>query len=57
MRVLVAGATGAIGTQPVPHLVAASHEVHGMTRSESKLVAPLMGLPGVSRIGQSRNLG
>jgi nucleoside-diphosphate-sugar epimerase len=37
MRVFVAGATGAIGTQLVPRLVAAGHEVHGMTRSESKL--------------------
>jgi nucleoside-diphosphate-sugar epimerase len=36
MRVLVAGATGAIGKQLVPRLVAAGHEVHGMTRSESK---------------------
>jgi nucleoside-diphosphate-sugar epimerase len=36
MRVFVAGATGAIGKQLVPRLVAASHEVHGMTRSESK---------------------
>ena len=38
MRVLVAGATGAIGRQLVPRLVAAGHEVHGMTRSESKQV-------------------
>jgi nucleoside-diphosphate-sugar epimerase len=36
MRVFVAGATGAIGKQLVPRLVAARHEVHGMTRSESK---------------------
>ena len=36
MRVFVAGATGAIGTQLVPRLAAAGHEVHGMTRSESK---------------------
>jgi nucleoside-diphosphate-sugar epimerase len=36
MRVFVAGATGAIGQQLVPRLVAAGHEVHGMTRSESK---------------------
>jgi nucleoside-diphosphate-sugar epimerase len=36
MRVLVAGATGAIGKQLVPRLVEAGHEVHGMTRSESK---------------------
>jgi nucleoside-diphosphate-sugar epimerase len=36
MRVFVAGATGAIGKQLVPRLVAAGHEVHGMTRSLSK---------------------
>ena len=36
MRVLVAGATGAIGRQLVPRLVKAGHEVHGMTRRESK---------------------
>ena len=36
MRVFVAGATGAIGRQLVPRLVATGHEVHGMTRSEAK---------------------
>lgn len=36
MRVFVAGASGAIGRQLVPRLVAAGHEVHGMTRSESR---------------------
>jgi nucleoside-diphosphate-sugar epimerase len=36
MRVFVAGATGAIGKQLVPRLVAAGHEVHGMTRYQSK---------------------
>lgn len=36
MRVFVAGATGAIGRRLVPRLVAAGHEVHGMTRSDSK---------------------
>jgi nucleoside-diphosphate-sugar epimerase len=36
MRVFVAGATRAIGRQLVPRLVAAGHEVHGMTRSECK---------------------
>jgi nucleoside-diphosphate-sugar epimerase len=35
MRVFVAGATGAIGKQLVPRLVAAGHEVAGMTRKES----------------------
>jgi nucleoside-diphosphate-sugar epimerase len=36
MKVLVAGATGAIGKQLVPRLVARGHEVVGMTRTESK---------------------
>jgi nucleoside-diphosphate-sugar epimerase len=36
MKVFVAGATGAIGRQLVPRLIAAGHDVHGMTRSESK---------------------
>src|SRR5215207_852820 len=36
MRVFVAGATGAIGKQLVPRLIAAGHEVYGMTRSASK---------------------
>jgi nucleoside-diphosphate-sugar epimerase len=36
MRVFVAGATGAIGKQLVPRLIAAGHEVHAMTRSASK---------------------
>lgn len=36
MRVFVAGATGAIGKQLVPRLAAAGHQVHGMTRTESK---------------------
>jgi nucleoside-diphosphate-sugar epimerase len=37
MKVLVAGATGAIGRQLVPRLVANGHEVFGMTRSEAKV--------------------
>jgi 2-alkyl-3-oxoalkanoate reductase len=36
MRVFVAGATGALGTQLVPQLVAGGHEVVGMTRTASK---------------------
>jgi nucleoside-diphosphate-sugar epimerase len=36
MKVFVAGATGAIGKQLVPRLLAAGHAVHGMTHSESK---------------------
>ncbi|MGZ4325569.1 MAG: NAD-dependent epimerase/dehydratase family protein [Solirubrobacteraceae bacterium] len=36
MRIFLAGATGAIGKQLVPRLVAAGHDVVGMTRSQSK---------------------
>jgi nucleoside-diphosphate-sugar epimerase len=37
MKVLVAGATGAMGKQLLPRLVAEGHEVVGITRSEAKL--------------------
>src|SRR5919106_4729195 len=36
LRVFVVGAMGVIGKQLVPRLVEGGHEVHGMTRSESK---------------------
>src|SRR3954470_19514142 len=36
MRVFVAGATGALGRQLVPRLVARGHEVAGMTRTPAK---------------------
>ena len=36
MKVFLAGATGALGRQLVPQLVARGHEVVGMTRSASK---------------------
>ena|SRR5919106_1059935 len=39
MKILVAGATGAIGKQLVPRLVAGGHEVAGMTRSDSRVDA------------------
>jgi 2-alkyl-3-oxoalkanoate reductase len=39
MRVFVAGASGAIGRPLVPKLVAAGHEVTGMTRSEESAEA------------------
>jgi nucleoside-diphosphate-sugar epimerase len=50
MKVFVAGATGALGRQLVPQLVAAGHEVTGMTRSASKqdLVRSLGGRPAVA---------
>src|SRR3954465_14274058 len=38
MKVLVAGATGALGTQLVPRLVAAGHQVTGTTRSKAKFL-------------------
>ena len=41
MKVFVAGATGAIGTQLVPQLAAAGHEVIAMTRSPAKIDALL----------------
>ncbi|AFU01406.1 NAD-dependent epimerase/dehydratase family protein [Nocardia brasiliensis] len=36
MRIFLAGATGVIGTRLVPLLIAAGHEVAGMTRSAGK---------------------
>jgi nucleoside-diphosphate-sugar epimerase len=50
MRVFVAGATGAIGRQLVPRLVAAGHVVHGMTRTEAKraLVRDMGAVPVVA---------
>jgi len=39
MKILVAGATGAMGKQLVPRLVAGGHEVAGMTRSNSRVGA------------------
>jgi nucleoside-diphosphate-sugar epimerase len=50
MRILLAGATGALGSQLLPRLVACGHEVVGMTRSESKqqLVRDLGGTPVVA---------
>jgi nucleoside-diphosphate-sugar epimerase len=36
MKVFVAGATGAIGTELIPQLAAAGHDVIGMTRSPAK---------------------
>ena len=39
MRVLVAGATGAVGSRLVPLLVAAGHDVVGTARSEPRLAA------------------
>ncbi len=50
MKILVAGATGALGRQLLPRLVASGHEVVGMTRSSTKreLVRELGGTPVVA---------
>ena len=50
MKVFVAGATGALGRQLVPRLVAAGHDVVGMTRSEERagLVRELGAEPAVA---------
>jgi nucleoside-diphosphate-sugar epimerase len=50
MKVFVAGATGALGRQLIPQLVAHGHEVTGMTRSEGKrdLIAGLGARPAVA---------
>src|SRR5690606_28175847 len=49
MRILVAGATGAIGRLLLPLLVEAGHEVTGTTRSPDKqpMIADLSGHPVV----------
>ena len=39
MRIFLAGATGALGSRLVPLLVAAGHEVTGMTRTPDKVAA------------------
>jgi nucleoside-diphosphate-sugar epimerase len=50
MKIFVAGATGALGRQLVPQLVAKGHEVVGMTRSADKqdLVRSLGARPAVA---------
>jgi nucleoside-diphosphate-sugar epimerase len=50
MRILVAGATGALGKQLLPRLAAAGHEVWGMTRTPAKrdVVRELGGTPLVA---------
>jgi 2-alkyl-3-oxoalkanoate reductase len=50
MRVLVAGATGAIGSRLVPMLVAAGHEVVGLTRTPGKAA-------GIERAGAKAAVG
>jgi nucleoside-diphosphate-sugar epimerase len=48
MRVLVAGATGAMGKQLVPRLVGAGHEVYAMTRSNPAGPSALGAVPVVA---------
>jgi nucleoside-diphosphate-sugar epimerase len=48
MKILVAGASGAIGRQLVPRLVAGGHEVTGLTRSRGDAVAALGAVPVVA---------
>ena len=50
MKIFVAGATGALGKRLVPQLVAAGHEVIGMTRTPDKqdLLRSLGALPVVA---------
>jgi nucleoside-diphosphate-sugar epimerase len=50
MKVFVAGATGALGRQLLPSLVAEGHEVTGMTRTPAKqdLIRELGGRPAVA---------
>ena len=54
MKVFVAGASGVIGRQLVPMLVRAGHEVHGMTRSDSKLEL-LEGLGAIPVVADALN--
>jgi len=59
VRILVAGATGAIGRQLVPRLVADGHEVVGMTRSPEKLelVEQMGATPVVADALDARQVG
>jgi uncharacterized protein YbjT (DUF2867 family) len=44
MRILVTGVTGAIGSQLAPQLVAAGHDVHGLSRNPQSAVAATPGV-------------
>ena len=56
MKVFVAGATGAVGRQLLPQLVAAGHDVVGMVRRRetSELVRGLGGAAGRGRRARRR---
>ena len=53
MRVFVAGATGALGRHLVPELVAAGHEVVGMTRMAAKQEALRATLDAIRHLEQA----
>jgi nucleoside-diphosphate-sugar epimerase len=59
VKVFVAGASGALGRQLVPRLVAAGHEVTGMTRTAAKreLVRGLGARPAVADAFDAEQLG
>jgi uncharacterized protein YbjT (DUF2867 family) len=44
MRILVTGVTGAIGSQLAPQLIAAGHDVHGLSRNPAAAAATLPGV-------------
>ena len=55
MRILVAGATGAVGLQLVPQLIAAGHSVVGTTRTPAKAeIIRRMGAEPGSPMGSTR---
>jgi nucleoside-diphosphate-sugar epimerase len=59
MRIFVAGATGAMGIPLVKHLVAAGHQVTGLTRSEAKrpLLEGLGATAAVADVFERERLG
>jgi uncharacterized protein YbjT (DUF2867 family) len=44
MRILVTGVTGAIGSQLAPQLIAAGHDVHGLSRDPARAAAAVAGV-------------
>jgi nucleoside-diphosphate-sugar epimerase len=59
MKVFLAGATGAIGRQLVPRLVAAGHEVHAMTHASSKaaMIKAMGAIPVVADALDAQQVG
>ena len=51
MRVLLAGASGAVGTPLTRQLIAAGHQVAGITRSQANAERLRNARPGVARPG------